>query len=172
MPNFPTSAIVLVEDQEQQNLIRRFLEARGQGWARYAPLPNGQGSGEQYVRQQFPRELENLRARMPRAQTILIVMTDADRLTTAQRRSQLAGALPGEPVVILIPKRHVETWLGALNGHAVNEDDDYHGQFSSTREINAAARALYASSRPNQPQPANCAHLPSLLDSLPEWSRI
>jgi len=166
--------VVLVEDVAQQNLIRRFLERCGSTVVRWCPLAKSVGgSGTKYVADQFPEELRWAKGRT--AATLLVVMTDADNLSTAQRRAQLGNVAADDPVAILIPKRHVETWLGALNNQAVDEQTNYHthtSQFSSVAEIRAAALALFAITRPNQPVPKAVSNLASLLASLPEWRKI
>ena len=58
------------------------------------------------------------------------MIVDADLETTERRASQLSQALTAadmaqrgadEPIAVLIPKRHVETWIRALLGDQVDE---------------------------------------------------
>lgn len=114
---------ILCEDVQQQVFIRKFLR-RHPDWTAYRrirllPLPSGEGAGEQYVREQYPIEVEALRtSHHARA---LMVMVDADLLAVEERYQQLAVALeahspgrprcPEEPIALLVPKRTVETWI-------------------------------------------------------------
>jgi len=176
--------VVLTEDQEQQNLIRRYLEQRGHDarTVRFVPLPakGAGGSGDKYVRDNYPKEVRACRSMLGRrASALLIVMIDADSGTTERRASQLADALgaagtdardPHEPIAVLIPKRHVETWIRALLGDTVDEDTDYKSPAPTTKDIRNAAAKLHEWTRPGA-QPPDSAP-PSLKSSVSEWRKI
>ncbi len=106
-------------------------------------------------------------------------MVDADTHTVGFRADQLAAALrdagatergKDEPVFVLIPKRHVETWIRALQGYPVDEVTDYTQPAPTAGDVKTAAAELYKRTRPDPgcmtPSP------PSLAASLPEWRRI
>ena len=106
-------------------------------------------------------------------------MVDADMETTQQRRSQLSDALVAaemrerdndEPIVVLIPKRHVETWIRALLDSPVDEDTDYKKPKPTPNEIRQAAETLHQWTRPGAA--AGPTSPPSLTASLPEWRKI
>lgn len=91
------------------------------------------GGNVGWVLARFPSELHACRQRHKKANTLLIVIVDADRLTVDERRRELMERVTldgyeaigtSEPVVVLIPKRHVETWIRVLLGEAVTEEDD------------------------------------------------
>ena len=123
MPERIANKIVLAEDAEQQNLVRRYLEKCGHNTREcrfVSPAAKGPGgSGEKYVRDQYPQQVQACRSSLGRrASALLIVIVDADTETTERRALQLSRALiaagvehrgADEPVVVLIPKRHVET---------------------------------------------------------------
>ena len=118
--------------------MRRFLKC---GWGvsardlRVVPYPHGAGgAAERHVRQKYPNELTALRAR--HAKTILITVVDAadgtvrahhEDLNRACREAQPAVGIrqPDEPVIHVIPKWHIETWLAYLDGIPVSEDEQY-----------------------------------------------
>ena len=80
--------VLLCEDQSTNTFVRRFLRGR-QFKARditTLPLPHGSQSGEQWVRAKYPGQLKAIRSRQG---ACLIVVLDADRHTTQQRRAQL-----------------------------------------------------------------------------------
>jgi hypothetical protein len=129
----PSLVVVLAEDRRQQEFIRRFLtRLYSPRQIRLAPLPSG-GSGEQWVRKHYSIEVKAFRTRAAKAKTALIVAIDADTGTVDTRQRQLAAILDSaeikprliaEPIVYLIPKRNVETWILCLTETAVEEETD------------------------------------------------
>jgi len=183
LPERIANKIILAEDTIQQNLVRRYLERCGHtGPFRLVPLPakGVGGSGEKYLRDQYPRQVQACRSLLrKRADALLIVILDADMETTQHRWLQLSDALKSaslnrrrddEPIVVLIPKRHVETWIRALLGDRVDEVTDYTQPTPTAKEIKDSASELYSWARPSAaPGPASP---PSLTASLPEWRKI
>jgi len=131
--------IVLCEDKLQKVFVLRFLK---KGWKKgkydvtVVPYPQGGsgGAGEKHVRDNYPRQLTACRAR--HAGTILIVVMDADAGTVDEHHRELERACScvqppvgvrqaSEPVVHVIPKRHIETWLAYLGNDDVDEDRSY-----------------------------------------------
>ncbi len=172
---------VLVEDVVQQNLVRRFLERCGHDLraCRFLPLPAGRGCGEKHVRDQYPAQVRACRSSLgKKTSALLVVMIDADKETVAQRHRQLdrelekAGAQGREavePIAVLVPKRHIETWIRALLGEVVDEDTDYTAPVPRPEQIALAARTLHTLTRPSAALSAMPA---SLAVSIPEWQRI
>jgi hypothetical protein len=120
--------IILAEDRQHSCFVRKLLEAGNFDVSRVRERisPPGRGSGEQYVREQYPNEIAAYRSKKSYMQVCLVIMTDADIMLVAQRKSTLTPApLTGEKVAMLVPKRNIETWLHHLRGHAVNEEDVY-----------------------------------------------
>lgn len=126
--------VLLCEDMQLATFIRRFLKRRG--WQaheiREEISPPGQGSGEQWVRESFPKQLAAARARG--RGTILVVGTDADTMSVAERIATLDRACreenvparsSAEPVLMVVPKRNIETWFAYLRGGETNEGDVY-----------------------------------------------
>jgi hypothetical protein len=185
VPDRIANIVVLVEDIEQQNLIFRFLERcnptisyRTCRFERAAKRSGG--SGEQFVRKQYPTEVKEHRRRIGKGTSaLLVIMVDADMETTQHRAKQLADALEtasmerrddNEAIVILIPKRHVETWIRALLANTVDEQTDYKNPQPTAEEIRQAAMTLYDWTRPNA-RPGSTSPA-SLTQSIPEWQRI
>lgn len=121
LPN-AASFIILCEDVQHESFARRTLKYLGaKGQPRVVRAPGGRGSGEQWVRNRYPLEVKALRG--GHVERTLVVVVDADTSTVAERRSQLDLALtsaghpsraPGERIILLIPRRNVETWIAAL----------------------------------------------------------
>jgi len=138
------------------------------------------GSAKHWVLQEFPRQLHACRQRSSRAKTLLIVMVDADEDEVEERKEQLWASVRNagyqerrddDPAVLLIPRWHVETWIRALLGESVTEDEPCKGwNDPSKEEMRRAARTAYAWARENAIPGPTC--VPSLRSSLPEWRKI
>lgn len=126
--------VLLCEDQQLATFMRRFLKRRG--WQahdiREVISPSGRGSGEQWVRGHYPKELAAARARG--GGTVLMVGTDADTLPVTGRIESLDQECrdQGVPVrsandlvIMVVPKRNIETWFAYLREEDVNEADVY-----------------------------------------------
>jgi len=72
--------VLLCEDKQTDSFVRRFLKHRNFKYRdiRTVSLSAGSGSGEQRVREQYPRQLKAIRQRK---QAYLIVVIDADTHT-------------------------------------------------------------------------------------------
>ncbi len=175
--------IVLSEDAEHQNLVRRYLQRvrHNDRCFRLAPLPGSRQCGSQYVRERFPEQVKECRGSLGRsASCLLIVITDADNLTVARREQTLHQKLeetgqvaiaPAEPIVLLIPKWQVETWIKCLLGETVSEDDPGTDRPPVTSEqIREAAGTVFDWARPNAQVGPTC--VPSLAFALPRWRKI
>lgn len=175
--------ILLCEDDQQSRLVRAYLRICGHDADVKAVVASRMqhGGNVKWVIEHFPSELYACRQRHKvKAKTLLIVMLDADDFTVSERRKQLVDRLiaagyegfgVNEPVVVLVPKRNVETWVRNLLGESVSEDKDYKTQKEFKKEqFRLAADALHAWTRPNARIPENC--VPSLAAVLREWNRI
>lgn len=136
MSTSSVEVVVLCEDRQQECFIRRFLQRRGRDHYDFRALisPAGRGSGEQWVRERFPRELKAHRSQIGRRCTWLIVATDADIQGVENRVQGFAKACndagvpfrkESERVMFVISKRNIETWFAYLRGESVNEVDRY-----------------------------------------------
>lgn len=132
--------VLLCEDKQTNVFVRQFLSRRKIRGRQVASLfSTGHGAGDQWVRENFPKELQAVRNRQ---RSFLIVMIDADTGSTQDRRNQLDRecrkqgiAVPTEDdsVLIAVPKRNIETWFAYLRGEVVNEKDRY-SKFKKKRE--------------------------------------
>lgn len=183
MPDRIANVVILAEDDEQANLVRHFLKQVGQRVKRVETASASGGSGEKFVRDNFAREVHACRSSLGRrASALLVAIIDADNETTQKRRQQLDDMLKkagkdtlndDEPVVMLIPKRNVETWVCALLGKKVDENTDYgkgRASKSTSQQIQPAAERLFEITRPHADIPEDFPQ--SLKDSIPEWKKI
>ncbi len=119
-----TEVVILCEDPQQFVFVHRFLLRAGVNRHRISvrPFPAGKGSGEQYVREQFAREIVAFRRRASRKSLALIVVMDADLDTVNHAKTRLWKTVtdvgddrqPHERIALLIPRRNIETWIHFL----------------------------------------------------------
>ena len=135
--------VLLCEDNQHEAFVRRFLAEMG--WdnrsMRVVKAPGGRGSGEQYVRERFPVELEAQRSR--HVNQALVVMMDGDNQGVGARLNQLDEACQGanirrrtrdERVAVFIPTWNIETWLAYLDGAQVDEERFNYRRLDRERE--------------------------------------
>ena len=169
--------VLLCEDSQTDSFVRRFLKHRNfrARDINTLPIPQGSGSGEQWVRTRYPAELRAIRGRQG---AYLIVVTDADVHTTQDRRVQLdeectqknvAVRTTDDPVVVAVPRRSIETWLAYLDGNEVDEATTY-PKLARERDCDRHAQRLYAMCHQEQqlaePSP------PSLAEACQEYPRL
>lgn len=128
--------------------------------------------GEQFVRTQYPKEVEEHRRRVKKERaTVLVAVTDADVLSVPDRLARVtSGAeapLPQELITILIPKRNIETWFRCLLRSEADEETDYKG---NEYDIRGAATELWRHARSGAPLAAGV--VPSLARAIGELRRI
>lgn len=173
-----TKITLLCEDRQQEVFARHFLESCGIDKHDIYPdtCPKGKGAGEQYVRENFPRQVISYRKISHRLSAGLVVLTDADVLEVAERLRQLAGALEEnripqptqrERIGVFVPKRNIETWIFYLMGQAVNEDEVY-PHFQKKGECKPFVRDLALNRKHSLPENVP----PSLKTACRELPRI
>lgn len=173
--------IVVLEDARHEMLARRYLKKRGIGdrEMRIERSPSGEGNAEGWVRKTFVKEANVYRSRY--AKTALIVVIDADNHAVEDRYRQLDRALEDggkqrvdtehEQIARLVPKRNVETWILCLNGHAVDEEDDYKKKRNDWNDlIPHAAETLIEWTRQEPGPPNHC--IDSLRSGVRELNRL
>ncbi len=119
--------VILCEDESHRRFVERLLRVLGVATTddHSEPLPPGAGSAEQFVREEFPKWQAESTSRGWR----LIVVTDADTGTTADRLATLGTVAAS--TIVLIPKRAIETWFARLRGDAgLDETDSFESKFS------------------------------------------
>ena len=170
--------VLLCEDSQTDAFVRRFLKRRNFGGRdiETLPLPSGRQSGEQWVRERYPDELRAIRGRQ---NAHLIVVTDADTHTTETRRTQLDAKcdekqIPqrddGDPVLVIVPRRNIETWLEYLGtGNAVDENTTY-GKLDRERDCATQANTLFRMCHREQRLPEDAP--PSLRESCEEYRKL
>ena len=171
--------ILLCEDDPQEQLVRSYLKECGLNTLPpYLVTRNASrevhGGNVGWVLEAFAKELRACRKRhAAKANTLLIVVVDADDFTVEERRSQLVAVppmVPTDPLVALIPRRHVETWIRAALEENVAETDDCKNSKLKKSAIRAAATRIHGWTRDSPPPGPTC--VPSLHAALVEWRKI
>lgn len=126
---------ILCEDRQQEVMARYFLQKRGFTKPfRVIICPKGKQSGEQYVRQNYAREVKAYRSQSNYRSVCLVVVIDADRYKVVDRLNQLNEALEddsqerrqdSEKIALFVPKRNIETWIHYLQGEQIDEENAY-----------------------------------------------
>jgi hypothetical protein len=186
--------VILAEDTRQARLVRAYLRVKYPNLHRReihdAPMANGQGAGEQWVREHYVNEvLAHLisRGKNPnkrRPEKWLIIVIDADKLTVQDRLNEFRRRIMESNdervrkcrvevanIAHLIPKRSVETWIKNLNGETVDEKTPYKSQNRPwDRMIPPAAVVLHEWVRGGEDQTDRCT--PSLKPGIEELRRL
>ena len=172
--------VVLCEDLQQEVFIRRFLQKRC-GFNRHAfrprISPSGRGSGEQWVREQFPQQLRAYRSQLGRRNSVLIVATDADTQEVGERlrsfelacqKDNIPFRRADEQVIFVVPKRNIETWFAYLRGETVNEAETYR-RYATENDCREDVAGLDEMCRQQRLEPVSP---PSLNQACGEFARI
>jgi len=128
--------VILCEDSQQHTFIYRLLKQLGfpRGRIRVEQAPVGKGAAEQWVRESYPDEVKVYRQKRSHISIGLVTVIDADTEPVRHRYQQLNAKLEAEAlnqrkdeekICILVPRRNIETWLYALQGGTVDEEQSY-----------------------------------------------
>jgi hypothetical protein len=125
--------VVVCEDAQQRVFIYRLLKALGLHRRFRAEVAQaGRGAADQWVRETYPDEVAAYR--QSTMAVGLVAAIDADENAVRFRYRQLNAELDAndlesrksdEQICLLVPKRNIETWIYALLGEEVNEQDAY-----------------------------------------------
>ncbi|MDA8307173.1 MAG: hypothetical protein M0Z81_10140 [Deltaproteobacteria bacterium] len=142
------SMMILCEDRQQEVFARHYLIQCGVPRANIRTKICLGGSGEQYVREQYPVEVRAHRSKSSFLSVGLTVVTDADTLSVQDRLRNLdeellassqQGRQINERIGIFVPKRNIETWIHYLKGEIVNEEKS----FMRNSSVKATANPLW-----------------------------
>src|SRR5947209_5988516 len=94
MSNRVSQAVLLCEDQEHERLVIAFVKQCGIRKPYDSIVPKvasklRAGGNVGWVLDEFPKELRSIRNRQKKAESLLIVVIDADNSTVDERRGEL-----------------------------------------------------------------------------------
>jgi len=125
--------VMVCEDAQQRVFIYRLLKRFGlHRRLRVETAQEGRGAADQWVREKYPDEVAAYRRSTMAVG--LVTAIDADENSVRFRYRQLNKELDAndlnrrgrnENICLLVPKRNIETWIYALRGDEVNEDNVY-----------------------------------------------
>lgn len=175
--------IVLVEDKQQRSFVSRLLQELGYPAhkLKLLPIPAGEGSGEAYVREQYPIQVKAMRPRAQYQDVALVVVIDGDDRNATERQRQLADELVAaklapraadEKIIHLVPCRSIETWIDYLNDmtRTIDETARYPKLTGRERECKSAVAEMARLFKSPQALPANCPA--SLALAIAELKRL
>jgi hypothetical protein len=141
--------IVLGEGVQDQNFVYHWLRERGvaRGKITKLQLPAGKRAGEQYVRMHYGSEVKQFRKRAGHLKLVLVVVSDADTGTVEARVQGLDDQVQrraDERILLMIPRRNIETWIRYLCGAPVDEVTNYKPKEPDAEACRAAAVKLAA----------------------------
>lgn len=144
--------VVLCEDEQHFHFARKYLELRGIERIIKKIAPPGQGSGAQFVIEQYVNELQAYRNRSQYLNIGLAVFLDEDRQGVQTRLRSLEQVLQqahipyrkeSEKVAIFIPARNIQTWFHYLAKQTdVDETIDYKSRYSKGSYPTQSAKTL------------------------------
>ncbi len=165
--------IILAEGKRDYDFARGYLQQRcgrhRTEFTRAQTLNAGRGSGEQQVRERFAAELRALRAYGGKNR-FLVVMTDGDGGSPADRRAQLEAResrRPDDQAAIIVPCRNLESWFAWLDGVFEDEDIDYKPRYRSDKPMNRGKRMADVCNDVEPPTPPR-----SLREACAELTRV
>ena len=170
--------IVLCEDKAHEVFVVRFLKRKWKGRnIRVRPYPKVKGSAKQYVQESIGDEIEVLRQRQ--AITVLVIVQDVDELSVEQAKAILDNRISpprksDEPIVYVLPKWHIETWIAYLHNEFVDESDKStykckYKKICESKQVHGFVDALADQCRENRPLKSPP---PSLVETCKEFNRI
>jgi len=155
--------VILAEDQNLRKVIRRYLRKKA-NYSRHhiRVITASEASGLTLVQTQFPNQVQELRKTLKRRSAVLIIGADADEETVEARiqnldrrltNENIASRDSSEPIIFVIPKRNIETWMYYLAGNQVDEVTDYKPRCN--KQVNDVWPANFVRFI-NNPLPADC----------------
>lgn len=126
--------VLLCEDSQHEVFARNYLKYLGYSSKRIRPIiaPSGRGSGEQFIRKNYSKQVQTFRRKFSYGSggLALIIVIDADNYAVQERLRQLdkelsTRRLPDEKIAIIVAKRNIETWIHYIRGSEVDEEISY-----------------------------------------------
>ena len=172
-----SDAVVLCEDIQHRVFFVKMLKELG--FKRIRPLPLPVSCGEQYVRNEYSKQVISYRQNENKCAFTLVIVIDADLTPITSRLRQLTKSLkdyelndrqPTEKIALFIPNRNIETWIeNLIHNSAVNEVAAYEKLSGHERDCHPAVEHFIILAR-QSPKPTD--RPPSMLHGFAEFQRI
>jgi hypothetical protein len=176
--------VVLCEDKLTEQFARKLLSTLGfdtRRRIRFARAPAGEGSGEAWVRERYPREVRELRSKRHQRDLCLLAIRDGDRFGTEARKRELDEQLVSteleprrttERIATPVPTWSIESWILALLGDRELHEGEPAKAELVRRHGARIGEAIAAAARAWCEGAASAAVLPSLRDGADELARL
>jgi hypothetical protein len=176
--------VVLCEDKLTEQFARKLLSNLGfdtRRRIRFARAPAGEGSGEAWVRQRYPREVRELRSKRHQRDLCLLAIRDGDRFGTDVRKreldeqlvsTQLAPRQATERIATPVPTWSIESWILSLLGETELHEREPAKAELVRRHGERIGEAIAAAARAWCEGAAAASGLPSLRDGVDELARL
>ena len=180
---------VLCEDE----LHQRFVECLADRWhigprqRQITASPKAKGSASQYVLDNYVDAVKRWRADSHDTNVGLLVVIDGDNEGSDRRRRELALRLKdakmapiavSDPVAIVVPTWHIETWIAWLCGHRPLDEqtrykpDDVSGGVVGRKIRSGEYTPQRAADAWTPPAPDEAIYLPALTEARLEVRRL
>lgn len=180
---------ILCEDHAHRTFAERLAKHLGLGERemRIDVSPAARGSAASYVVAEFAAAVKRWRsARHGNEKIGLLVVIDGDKDGVVRRRNELANQLrdhgveplaPADPVAIIVPTWHIETWIAWLCGHRpIDVQTRYNGRDAAGLDVyhkleQGTYTAKLALAAWDHPAPDESTFVPSLTDARAELAQ-
>jgi hypothetical protein len=177
---------VLCEDQRTQIFIENLATRFGIGsrHIKFDISPRSSEDASKYVLDNFVEAVKQWRAaRHGHEMIAFLVVIDGDKHGVVRRRNELlqrlrdSGAKPiaqNDPVAIIVPTWHIETWIAWLCGHRpIDERTRYNGRDPAGLDVHHKIKQRTYNTEAaiaawNPPAAEESVHVPSLADARRE----
>ena len=144
------------------------------------PVPQA-GAGYTWLFREYPSLVQKHRTRASKNSVALVVGVDADKKSPEERAQELDQKLEeaklekrkaDEAIVLVIPKRNIETWIMYFGGTKVDETTDYKTKVGKKPDIELTAKGFVEEYRIYNQKPEEVSTLPSLVATYKELRRV
>jgi cellulose synthase/poly-beta-1,6-N-acetylglucosamine synthase-like glycosyltransferase len=142
--NTKAQVFILCEDTVHYHFARKYFELQGFNskkiTGKYNPKGISVGSGAEYVKENYAREIKAFHSKVNHLDYILVVIIDDDTKEHIKSLYQIYTPLENEKVLIFSPKRNIESWFYYIDGNNVSESEDYKKNYRNTKPTEFAKK--------------------------------
>ena len=178
----PPRITILAEDNRTYSFCLKIAMKLGiqKERKKFAPvtIPRSD-AGYTWLFREYPEFVRKHRART--TSVAFVVAVDSDKMSHAERVRELDKKLEeaklekrkeDEAIVLVIPKRNIETWIMYFSGETVDEKKDYKNKVGKNPNIENAASGFVAEYHEYKKKPENFSTLASLEETYKELGRV
>ncbi|MFI3219766.1 MAG: hypothetical protein QX189_11700 [Methylococcales bacterium] len=122
--NTKAQVFILCEDTVHYHFTRKYFELLGFNSRKiignYNPRGRSVGSGAEYVKDNYEKEIKAFHSKVNHLDYILVVIIDDDTKDNARYLYQKYIPLPNETILIFSPIRNIESWFHYISTNDVS----------------------------------------------------